>query len=653
MRAWELKSIGVKLFLLTSYLVIMTVIGTAWQNALLFSDYIQRQTDEATLALAKDSSAELTRQLLQWRTQLTALRSAYQPRQPTSKRRAMLHDFLATHSGAVAVYAAWPAPTGPLANDLVLAGGGAGAPGGQQSLQPFLAAAPELLPPSLILAAKDRSRRSLRILSLVFPGHPALLAVLLPGTGDAPALTVVLRPEQLTGSLPQHRLARTRLLAANGAELATLHPRVAMPMPAALAEQLAQDVSLSEKHLGSQVLTSGGDEPRSWLTAFAKNKEFGTTVLIERTMEGHDFAVESLVRRSALWGWIFVLIAVGLSVIGASSVTAKLRHLTLATQEIARGNLRTAVAVRGGDEVALLGEAVGDMAQRIGTLLGAEVTKAVMEKELETAQAVQRLLLTQSAPTCSLLSRLHVAGFTQPATQCGGDWWGRFTCANGSDVICIGDAAGHGVPAALVSAMAFACVQTAMQDDRPDMPFSPARLLRRFNDVLWASVGGSVNMTFFVAHLDSRAQRVTYANAGHVFPLQVLRQPDDHRYAKRATSSGSPKPLLLAQAGIPVGLRADGEYTDLQLPWLPGDKVIFYTDGLLDCTDASGEPWGRRRFVSLLNSAAGMDAGATLAAVQTAALNHFGLAPLADDVTLVVASYGESVAATTDLQEAS
>ncbi len=90
------------------------------------------------------------------------------------------------------------------------------------------------------------------------------------------------------------------------------------------------------------------------------------------------------------------------------------------------------------------------MAAEVSRLLDQTAEKARMESELQTAKTVQETLFPE---TRAKIGPLAIAGYYEPASECGGDWW--HYCQIGNKIfLWIGDATGHGAPAALITSAA-------------------------------------------------------------------------------------------------------------------------------------------------------------------------------------------------------
>ena len=121
-----------------------------------------------------------------------------------------------------------------------------------------------------------------------------------------------------------------------------------------------------------------------------------------------------------------------------------------------------------------------------------------MEQELATARMVQESFFPKV-----VTKRLGIPSLFKPSTECGGDWWGHFSSDDQHEYIVIADATGHGVGAALVTAMSFATTKTAsllIQGNKIDP--SPLSVLNHINSALSASTSGKTTMTMTVLCFD-------------------------------------------------------------------------------------------------------------------------------------------------------
>jgi serine phosphatase RsbU (regulator of sigma subunit) len=247
-------------------------------------------------------------------------------------------------------------------------------------------------------------------------------------------------------------------------------------------------------------------------------------------------------------------------------------------------------------------------------------------KQVELAATVQRAFVPE--PGAARYGAVEVCGIYAPATRCGGDWWSAHRLARRRALIMIGDVTGHGVAAAMVTAAAKGCYDVALRLMGDDVDV--VELMVRMHHAVRRTGGGQLNMTCFAALLDPERGEVSFANAGHAVP-----------YVCRRDERGRGRLEVLVARGNPLGASAELPKLKAQTrPLAPGDLLVFYTDGIVECQDPRGEQWGDRRFQRILKSLAGeRDIQAARDRIVREAATFSEGRPPDDDITLVVGRY--------------
>jgi sigma-B regulation protein RsbU (phosphoserine phosphatase) len=377
----------------------------------------------------------------------------------------------------------------------------------------------------------------------------------------------------------------------------------------------------------------------SVIRAYRKLGVLDLMVLAEIPRARAFVATRRLLEKTAFFAALVLACAMLIGIGFARRLTAALSRLALATRRIARGDFsfdgEAPIGAR--DEVGALSRAFRDMAGEIRRLLAETAAKARMERELETAQLVQENFF----PERNLrLGPLEIAAFFRPATECGGDFWGTMRRGDVAYLM-IGDATGHGVPAALITAAAHACTTTLEHlGATGKVQLTPAFVAGCLDAAVARAGRGRVQMSFLVLAMDLTNGRVSYVNAAHAMPVVVRR------------GAGGSGETLDALAAAPVSLLGDAErrtFVEHEDRLAPGDMLVLYTDGLFDCVDRAGEAWGERRLLRAIRGAAKADAGTPAATLADELVRrveaHVGAAPLEDDMTLVVASWDRAATA--------
>ena len=370
--------------------------------------------------------------------------------------------------------------------------------------------------------------------------------------------------------------------------------------------------------------------------AYSRLPRYGLYVLVEQDVEFAYQALERNLYTTILWASLFILIAIMCSYIGATGITKGIRLVADATIRISSGNFKTRIDIKTRDEVGLLGEAVNNMSAQILDLLESQVRKAQFEKELETAKVVQSTFFPKADPSNK---NLMISSFYTPASECGGDLWGHFNISEDLEFVFVADAMGHGAPAALVTAMAYSATMTIGEflRENPRAAHNPSRLLSRINNIIWEAVRGSISITFFASIIDLKKGILTYANAGHNFPILLPKDPSDTRL-KNTRHTNKPSqffPISLKLMGTPLGIEANPTFKDETIELRPGDKLFYFTDGLIECESVDGESLGRKWLLQNICELGNSDAHQLKQGILDRAFDFFGIQPIKDDITVV------------------
>ena len=333
-----------------------------------------------------------------------------------------------------------------------------------------------------------------------------------------------------------------------------------------------------------------------------------------------DAAYKDTLMRTAGVGGIFVLLGTLLAILQGLRISKPIKMLAWRADQIARGDLETRVEVGSTDEIGLLGENFNYMADQLVVLLRQTAEKATMEKELEVARTIQETLV----PPNDTVDRefVKISGYYQPASQTGGDWWTYHDLKGGKVLVVIGDVTGHGVPSAMITAAAKAACDVARAVNHDDV--SCTQLLEIMNRAIYESAKRKFVMTCFASILDPKTRTITFANAGHNFPYL-------YRVADGKGEFGA-----LMTRGNRLGDLPESKYSSKTMDLLPGDILVWYTDGIVECENEAGEEYGEKRFRASVRKAAALDAGEMRDAIIADAGSFFGEAMRKDDITMVV-----------------
>jgi hypothetical protein len=218
-------------------------------------------------------------------------------------------------------------------------------------------------------------------------------------------------------------------------------------------------------------------------------------------------------------------------------------------------------------------------------------------------------------PLTFVTSRVVIAGLLEPAYEVAGD---AFDYALNGDTahLAVIDPVGHDLTASVLAAVAVGSYRHSRRAGL-DLAATHAAL----DQAIAAPFGGERFVTGQLGQLDCRTGRLQWVNAGHPLPLLV-------RGAKVVdTLACHPVPPLGLAFGRPEIATAALE---------PADRVLFYTDGVVEGRNLAGEPFGEARLADLLvrETLAGQPAAETMRRLAHAILAHQGRTPR-DDATMV------------------
>jgi serine phosphatase RsbU (regulator of sigma subunit) len=235
--------------------------------------------------------------------------------------------------------------------------------------------------------------------------------------------------------------------------------------------------------------------------------------------------------------------------------------------------------------------------------------------DLDTARSIQEGLLPTSSPN---LEHFDLAGWNQPADQTGGDYFDWQLLPDGRVAISLGDATGHGIGPALVSAScrAYARANFLAREENDD-------LLDRLNRLLAADLSANRFVTFAVVFLDPIRSNVKVLSAGHG-PILAYAYADDE--FENLEAHGIPLGMI---AGVPYSQATDRSLAS-------GDMIVLVTDGVYEWENPDGEQFGIPRVESVIREARDCPAEEMISRLRSAVLTFSEGTEQKDDLTVVV-----------------
>jgi phosphoserine phosphatase RsbU/P len=238
-----------------------------------------------------------------------------------------------------------------------------------------------------------------------------------------------------------------------------------------------------------------------------------------------------------------------------------------------------------------------------------------IQKELEIARRIQTDILPQAYPSSN---HFQVAARYVPMTSVAGDFYDFLITGDKHAGLLIADVSGHGIPAALIASMV-KLAATSQQANAAD----PAALLSGMNAVLCGNTQSQFVTAAYV-YLDANSSTLRYSAAAHP-PMLLLR---------------AGKVIELTENGLMLAAFSFATYSSAEHPIEPGDRILLYTDGLLEAADTAGEEFGPERLSALLQDGAHLNAEEAadhiISSLKTWARSQN------DDLTLLICDYAHS-----------
>jgi sigma-B regulation protein RsbU (phosphoserine phosphatase) len=218
-----------------------------------------------------------------------------------------------------------------------------------------------------------------------------------------------------------------------------------------------------------------------------------------------------------------------------------------------------------------------------------------IEQELAAARSVQQILIPEEIPS---VPGLAVESAYLPAQQVGGDFFQVLPTADGGLLLVVGDVSGKGLPAAMLVSVLVGSIRSTAE-----FTSAPAELLAHLNQRLIGRTKEGGFSTAIAALIPPHGP-VTIANAGHLAPYLDGKEVE-------------------LPSALPLGIVSGTKYESSQIQLRPGSRLTFYSDGVVEAQNATGELFGFER---------GQQMSTRPAAAIVEAARRFGQS---DDITVV------------------
>jgi sigma-B regulation protein RsbU (phosphoserine phosphatase) len=288
---------------------------------------------------------------------------------------------------------------------------------------------------------------------------------------------------------------------------------------------------------------------------------------------------------------------------------------------LADGHFGHTIDLRSQDELGDLANTFNQMSTQLERLYRERAESERIQREIEIARSVQQALFPAQLPR---VAGLEMAAVCRPHRETSGDFYDVLELEDGQLGIVVGDVSGKSIPAAMLMVAAHSAILSEAYDHD-----SPAEVLDESNTMLCRDVPRGMFVAASYARLNAQKREMVWANAGQIYPFLL------HR-VRPADLQDYPHYLEVTGASWPLGMDAAVKYDDQHLTLLPGDTVLFYTDGVVEAMNPARELYGFERLESLVRSLQpGISSQALIDAVLADVAAFVGPAEQHDDITMV------------------
>lgn len=239
-----------------------------------------------------------------------------------------------------------------------------------------------------------------------------------------------------------------------------------------------------------------------------------------------------------------------------------------------------------------------------------------INRDLVLAKTVQSYFIDSAALDSARATGIRHSYLYQPCQEVGGDFINLLPHGDNTAVT-IADVVGHGITAA----MATGVIKSALSIFSEEVADDPGEMMNRLNKHYF-QIMSKFYATCYYAYFDTAAKRVKFAKGGHHHPLFW-----------KDSEGGF---LDVETKGIGIGIMNNAEYNTSEYPVAKGDRILFYTDGILEQHNSKNEMYSLERLKSLLRNSILEDMPDKLDYIKSHFSKFCNGCPIEDDITLLL-----------------
>jgi sigma-B regulation protein RsbU (phosphoserine phosphatase) len=250
-----------------------------------------------------------------------------------------------------------------------------------------------------------------------------------------------------------------------------------------------------------------------------------------------------------------------------------------------------------------------------------QMEKQQLDLDLSLASGIQQMLLPRQT---AAFRGLDLDARYAPAQKVGGDLYDVFPLSDTRLGIAVADVSGKGIPGSLLMAIC----RTTLRQIAPRSA-APATVLRELNRAMAGDIQTGLYVTMLYAVVDTAANTVTFARAGHELPL----------FVRRDRAGGPPRVEFVGSEGMALGMVPDELFAAATVDWTEsfaaGDVLVLFTDGLTEAPNEEGKEFSNARLADAARALHGRPAREINDGILERVQRFAADTPQRDDFTLV------------------
>lgn len=323
-----------------------------------------------------------------------------------------------------------------------------------------------------------------------------------------------------------------------------------------------------------------------------------------------------VVQMIAISGVLFVAIGVVASVVLGRTVTQPIQQLIRDMEIVSRRDFDHVTRATSADEIGQLAVAFNRMTRTLKEAEERKKESKELAEQVNAAMEIQANLLPNKIPQ---IPGFDIYPYWRSAKEVGGDYYDFIPVDRGRLALVVADVSGKGIPGSMVMATTRTILHMVVADNP-----SPSDILMRTNAVVAREIKRGMFVTAMLAILDVRKKELSVCSAGHN-PMVIYR-------------ARSGKCELVNPNGIALGFDRGPVFNrtlqEKPVKLYAGDRVVLYTDGVVEAMDVKHEEWGDERLYRFVQQHARLSSKEFVTLLIKVLDEHKGAAEQHDDITI-------------------